>query len=213
MNGVRPVTLVIVDDHDLFREGVAAILRHDPRIAVVGEGSSTGDALELTASLDPDVLLLDVELPGGPARATVARLHRSMPRTRIVMLTMHRDTVLRDELLAGGAFLYLTKTTPSADLVLAVLRAGAAARGRQDDPTRSVPPGRRRGSLLSTREEEVLHHLAQARSNRDIAAAMSIAEGTVKRHTSSIYAKLGAKSRMDAVRKAELLGILTRGDF
>ena len=63
-----PVTILIVDDHDLFREGVAAILRHDRRIAVVGEGSSSNDAVALTASLDPDVLLLDVELPGGPAK-------------------------------------------------------------------------------------------------------------------------------------------------
>lgn len=203
------VTLVIVDDHDLFREGVAAILRHDPRIAVVGEGSSAADAVALTSSADPDVLLLDVELPGGPARATVGRVHRSWPRTRIVMLTMHRDTVLRDELLAGGAFAYLTKTTPSADLIEAVLHAGAVARGLQHE-TAPLSGRRRRESLLSAREEEVLHHLAQARTNRDIAAEMSIAEGTVKRHTSSIYAKLGAKSRMDAVRKAELLGLLSR---
>jgi DNA-binding NarL/FixJ family response regulator len=72
---------------------------------------------------------------------------------------------------------------------------------------------RRRGSILSAREEEVLHLLAQARSNRDIAEAMSIAEGTVKRHTSSIYAKLGARSRMEAVRKAVLLGIFSREDL
>ncbi len=205
------VLLVIVDDHDLVREGVAAILRHDPRITVIGEGSTAGDAVALTASLDPDVLLLDVELPGDPARATVARIHRSWPRTRIVMLTMHRDTVLRDELLARGASAYLTKTTPSAELVSVVLRAGALARGLESDAPGAVSP-RRRASLLSARESEVLHLLAQARSNRDIAEAMNIAEGTVKRHTSSIYAKLGAKSRMDAVRIAELLGLLGRDE-
>ncbi len=208
--GAGPVSILIVDDHDLFREGVAAILGHDPRIAVVGEGSSSHDAVALTASLDPDVLLLDVELPGGPARATVARIHRSSPRTRIVMLTMHRDGVLKDELLAAGAFAYLTKTTPSAELVQTLLLAGAVARGLKSAPERSARVVRRGASILSAREEEVLHHLAQARTNRDIAVAMSIAEGTVKRHTSSIYAKLGARSRMEAVRKAMLLGIFTR---
>ena len=207
-----PVTILIVDDHDLFREGVAAILRHDPRIAVVGEGSSSQDAVSLTASLDPDVLLLDVELPGGPARATVARIHRSSPRTRIVMLTMHRDSVLKEELLAAGAFVYLTKTTPSAELVQSVLHAGAVAQGLAPAPERTVSTARRRASILSAREEEVLHLLAQARTNRSIAEAMSIAEGTVKRHTSSIYAKLGARSRMEAVRKAVLLGIFSHDD-
>ena len=208
-----PVTILIVDDHDLFREGVAAILRHDRRIAVVGEGSSSHDAVALTASLDPDVLLLDVELPGGPARATVARIHRSSPRTRIVMLTMHRDSVLKEELLTAGAFVYLTKTTPSAELVQTVLLAGAVARGLTPAPERSAGVVRRRATILSAREEEVLHLLAQARTNRDIAEAMSIAEGTVKRHTSSIYAKLGARSRMEAVRKAVLLGIFTRDEL
>jgi DNA-binding NarL/FixJ family response regulator len=207
-----PVTIVIVDDHGLFREGVAAILRLDPRIAVVGEGSSAQDAVSLTASLAPDVLLLDAELPGSPARATVARIHRSYPRTRIVMLTMRRSSVLKDELLAAGAFVYLTKATPSAGLVQAVLFAGAVARGLKAAPE-SARAGRRRTSILSAREQEVLHLLAEARTNRDIAEAMSIAEGTVKRHTSSIYAKLGARSRMEAVRKALLLGIFTRDEL
>ena len=208
-----PVSIVLVDDHDLFREGVAAILRHDPRIAVVGQGSSSPDAVSLTAALDPDVLLLDVELPGGSARATVARIHRSSPRTRIIILTMHRDTLLKDELLAAGAFAYLTKATPSAGLVQTVLFAGAVARGLRPVPEASARPARQRASILSPREQEVLHLLAQARSNRDIADAMSIAEGTVKRHTSSIYAKLGARSRMEAVRKALLLGIFARDDL
>jgi DNA-binding NarL/FixJ family response regulator len=129
------------------------------------------------------------------------------------MLTMHRDSVLKEELLAAGAFVYLTKTTPSAELVQTVLLAGAVARGELPAPEPSAGPVRRRGSILSAREEEVLHLLAQARSNRDIAEAMSIAEGTVKRHTSSIYAKLGARSRMEAVRKAVLLGIFSREDL
>jgi DNA-binding NarL/FixJ family response regulator len=129
------------------------------------------------------------------------------------MLTMHRDSVLKEELLAVGAFAYLTKTTPSAELVRSVLHAGAVARGLTPAPERSAPAARRRASILSAREEEVLHLLAQARTNRDIAGAMSIAEGTVKRHTSSIYAKLGARSRMEAVRKATLLGIFTPDEY
>jgi DNA-binding NarL/FixJ family response regulator len=210
MNPDAPLRLAIVDDHALFREGIAAILQHDLHIEVVGQGASSDDAFELAQRLQPDVLLLDVEIPGDPARATIGRIRRAAPNTGVVVLTMHRDAILRDELLAAGAVEYVLKTAPSLELVRAVRRAAAIVRGTEaagdGSPSQRLQPGRR--GILSRREREVLRHIAHARSNREIAREMSIAEGTVKRHTSNIYAKLGAKSRMDAVRRADRIGLL-----
>ncbi|MDQ1582484.1 MAG: hypothetical protein QOF36_538 [Microbacteriaceae bacterium] len=215
MNPDAPLRLAIVDDHALFREGVAAILQHDLHIQVVGQGASSDEALELVRRLEPDVLLLDVEIPGDPARATIGRIRRAAPNTGVVVLTMHRDALLRDQLLAAGAVEYVLKTAPSTELVRAVRRAAAIVRGTEaagdGPPGERVQPDRR--TVLSRREREVLRHLADARTNREIAREMSIAEGTVKRHTSSIYAKLGARSRMDAVRRAERIGLLAEPDM
>jgi DNA-binding NarL/FixJ family response regulator len=203
-----------VDDHALFREGIASILQRNLHIEVVGQGATSDEALELAQRLEPDVLLLDVEIPGDPARATIGRIGRAAPGTGVVILTMHRDTLLRDELLAAGAVEYVLKTAPSAELVRAVRRAAAIMRGTEaaGESAPGKPSARARRGILSRREHEVLRLIAQARSNREIARELSIVEGTVKRHTSSIYAKLGARSRMDAVRRADRIGLLAEPD-
>lgn len=197
------VRVGIVDDHDLFREGIVALLGRDGRVRVVGAANDSASALELVDAKRPDVLLLDVSIPGAPARVTIARIRRRVPQTRVVVLTMHQDALLRADLLAAGASAYLTKTAPSAELVTTILAAVRA------ELPASADDGNSGTSILSAREQQVLALVAQALSNREIAETLGIAEGTVKRHTTSIYAKLTATSRIDAVRKATRLGILT----
>ncbi len=202
----RTVSVGIVDDHDLFREGIAALLRREGRITIAGQAADSEGAVDLVRDFSPDVLLLDVSLPGDPARTTILRSLRLEPDLRIVILTMHQDALLRSELLTAGARAYLTKTAPSAELVSTILRVAterSVARVVEDaEPSEN-------SRILSAREHEVLRLIAQAYSNREISDELHVAEGTVKRHTTNIYAKLGASSRIDAVRKATRLGILT----
>lgn len=207
------IRVAIADDHELFREGIVAIFQQDSRLHVVAQASDGDGALAVAVAEDPDIMLLDVEMPGPPVMATVRRLRRQAPRSRIVILTMHRDTVLRSELHRAGVSAFLTKSVPSADLRTALHRV-ADAPGSTD--ASGGPAARYTGSeaksLISRREHEVLRLVAQAYSNAEIAAVMSITEGTVKRHTSNLYAKLGAASRMDAVHKATRVGLLDTGD-
>ena len=194
----------IVDDHDLFREGIAALLGRDPRVVVVGQASDSTGAQKLVDSLAPDVLLLDVSMPGDPPRATIAHIRRSHPAVRIVILTMHQDARLRDDLLAAGASAYVTKSEPSGTLIATILHAAAT-----EPPAPGATNGLLSNDLLSPREYEVLRLIAQAYSNKEIADELRIAEGTVKRHANGINTKLGSTSRIGAVRTATTLGILT----
>jgi DNA-binding NarL/FixJ family response regulator len=195
-------TVVLIDDHGMFRQGIRALI--EGRFRIVGEGGSSDDAWTLVSEHAPDVLLLDVEIPGSPAEQTVSRLRRHHPGTAIVILTMHSDAVLERQLLRAGAAAFVTKTVDSEQLIAVIARATPPA----DEPADSGADSEVTGTILTIREQEVLRMIAQAYSNRDIATSLSIAEGTVKRHTTNMYEKLGATSRIDAVRKAARLGLL-----
>jgi DNA-binding NarL/FixJ family response regulator len=193
-------TIVVIDDHTLFREGLRGLLENS--LSVVGEGATSGDALRLVRDLNPDVLLLDVEIPGAPAEQTIAQIRRCHPDVAVVVLTMHSDSVLERQLLRAGAAQFVVKTVSGEALVAIVERA---APGGSELETRTTPD---HSGLLTIRELEVLRMIAQAYTNRDISVQLQIAEGTVKRHTTNMYLKLGATSRIDAVRKAARLGLL-----
>ena len=200
-----PTRLVIVDDHTLFRNGLRELLSHAPDLTVVGEGSSGPEAVALAEQLRPDVLLLDVEMPGPGAAETVEQLQRVAPDTRIVVLTMHEDPALVHELLSRGASAYLNKTIGIQELgsaVRAVDRSSGTVLLSVRRDTFAGIDGQCGKPLLSPRELDVLRLVAQARSNVQIAGELFISEGTVKRHLTNIYAKLGAVSRVDAIRKA-----------
>jgi DNA-binding NarL/FixJ family response regulator len=201
----QPRTVVLIDDHNLFRQGVRSLIGERQSIEVVGEGASSDDALALAREHQPDVLLLDVEIPGIPAEQTIKRLRRSNPETAIVVLTMHTDTVLERQLLRAGATRFLAKTVTSEALAQTISEVR---------PPLEIPSGQRSVqhdsafAVLTDREREVLRMVARAHTNREISVQLRIAEGTVKRHTTNIYSKLGATSRIDAVRKASRLGLL-----
>ncbi len=198
------IRVVVVDDHALFRNGLVLLLGLDTRVAVVGEGSNGGEAVQLAKDLMPDVMLLDVEmLDGTNVDSVIRRIRRLVPSVLVIVLTMHRDTVLKRQLLRAGAVEYVTKNVSGPDLVEIIARVRRQARTDSLIVDLEHEP---RG-LLSDRELQVLRMISQAQSNRDIGASLSIAEGTVKRHTNNIYTKLGATSRIDAVRKAIRLGI------
>ena len=195
-------TLVLIDDHSLFRQGLRGIL--EGSFTIVGEGGTSDDALRIVAETTPDVLLLDVEIPGIPAEQTITRIRRMRPDVAIVVLTMHSDAALERQLLRAGASHFVTKTV-SGEKLAAVI---AQARPSQSPTEPMFDDHAAAQSMLTARELEVLRMIAQAYTNRDISTQLCIAEGTVKRHTTNMYVKLGATSRIDAVRKAVRLGLL-----
>ncbi|MGI5213951.1 response regulator [Plantactinospora sp. CA-290183] len=203
------IRVALADDHTLFRQGIREMLSTDPGLRVIGEAANGPDAVALAVAQRPDVLLLDVEMPGPGAAAVIREVRRSCPQTQIVVLTMHDDADVVRELLNCGAAAYLLKTILRDELVVAV-RSVASRSGTvllsvsrrtvsQLDGQRSREP---ENGPLTERELEVLTLTAQACSNAQIASRLHITQATVKRHLTNIYAKLNAVSRVDAIRKA-----------
>jgi DNA-binding NarL/FixJ family response regulator len=206
MTAQDEISIVVVDDHTLFRHGLREILQTDPLFQVVGEGASGAQAVELAERLQPDVILLDVEMPGPGARTTISQVRFASPFTKVVILTMHDDPVFVHDLLESGASAYMVKTVAKDELIAAI-RSVARDDGNvllsvSRTTIERLDRQQTAGKVLSERELEVLRLLAKAKSNAQIAAELYITSGTVKRHLTNIYAKLGAVSRMDAVRKA-----------
>ncbi|WP_016910026.1 response regulator [Streptomyces xiaopingdaonensis] len=202
----RPLRLLIADDHTLFREGIVEILTAAGGLEVVGTAGDGEEACRKAAELRPDIVVLDVEMPGQEVRETLPRLAHACPKSRVVVLTMHDDVVLAREMLALGASAYLVKGSTRHEL-LSALHSVVVDR----EPGHVILSVTQRGfdrvsqasaDALSAREREVLGLTAEALSNAQIARRLSIAEGTVKRHLRNIYRKLGAVSRLDAVNKA-----------
>jgi DNA-binding NarL/FixJ family response regulator len=210
------ITIVLADDHTLFREGIKEMLTTDPGMKIVGEAAEGNAAAALALKHCPDILLLDVEMPGPGAASVIRHVSSACPGVRIIVLTMHDDADLVQSLLSCGAAAYLVKTILRDELVATIrsvvrrLDTVMLSVSRQTiERLDSQRHGKRSGRLTS-RESEVLRLTAQAYSNAQIARQLHIAEATVKRHLTNIYAKLDAVSRVDAIRKATVIGIISR---
>lgn len=210
----RPVRIVVADDHGLFRAGLIELLETVPEYSVLGDVATGDAAVAAAADLKPDVLVLDVEMPGPGAHRVIQQVGDASPNTRVVVLTMHDDPDLVRSLVEVGAAAYLVKTAGRNELVASI---NSAARGENAvllAVSRATAVGLGRGplqvgnGLLSPREYEILLLVAGAKSNRDIARGLYISEATVKRHLANVYAKLGVGSRMEAVQAAIAHGIL-----
>ncbi len=211
------IRVVIADDQALFREGLRAVLVA-AGVDVVGEAGNGAEAVALAAELAPDVVLMDLRMPVLDGAAATRRI-QGLPRPpRVVALTTFDDDDTLFEAVRAGALGYLLKDTSSARLVEAIR---LAARGESLlDPAVAAkivgelartPPATRRDAAadlgLSEREVAVLRHLARGAANKEIAAELRIAEGTVKNHVTSILDKLGVSDRTQAALKARSLGI------
>ena len=200
----EPIRIVIADDHPLFREGVFHSLAAEPGLAVVGQAGSGEEALRLAMDLLPDVILLDVGMPGWGGLATVEKLSQACPATKIVILTVFDD---EDRLLAAfkaGARGYVLKGVPARDLanIVRLVAAGDAyvsptlAAGMLREMTGKRPQDPL--SELSEREREVLSLVAEGLTNREIGERVHLAEKTIKHHMTNILGKLRVRSRVEA---------------
>lgn len=197
------ISIVIVDDHTLFREGLRELLSLEQDFEVVDQAGDGEEGMAVVSRRRPDVLLLDVEMPHHQVTRTVPRILGLSPGSRIIILTMHEDPQLANELINLGARAYLVKSATRAELVSVI-------RGVCSDERRVVVSMSRSGyrqfghddPLLTRRQTQILALAAQALSNAQIADRLYISESTVKRHLTNIYAQLGAVSRVDAINKA-----------
>ena len=209
------IKVLLVDDHALFREGVAEIFDAEEGVEVVGVAANGQEAVELTAEAKPDVVLMDVEMPLMGAEQAIRQILCTSPNSKILVLTMYDEPRLVRKLLMLGAHGYLVKNATREELVAAVRTVHRVEDRIVLSVSRSTAH-RLEGSepsVLSSREMEVLLLIARAMSNSQVASRLHISEGTVKRHLTNIYAKLGVCSRADAAKKALTSGLLTFRDL
>ncbi|MDT9689738.1 response regulator transcription factor [Streptomyces sp. P9(2023)] len=209
------ITLLIVDDHPVVRDGLRGMFTADPGFAVLGEASDGVEGVELAQRLDPDVVLMDLRMPGGNGVDAIAELTRRGARSRVLVLTTYDTDTDTLPAIEAGATGYLLKDAPREELFAAV-RAAAEGRTVLSPAVASRLVSRVRAPAapvdesLSAREREVLELVAKGTANRAIAAELFISEATVKTHLTHIYGKLGVKDRAAAVAVAYERGILGR---
>jgi DNA-binding NarL/FixJ family response regulator len=203
-----PIRVLIADDHPTLREGLRAILDTQPDMAVVGEAGTGADAVDRAAALRPDVVLMDLEMPGLDGVEATRRIRERVPAARVIVFTAF-DT---DDRIIGaieaGAQGYLLKGAPREEIFRAIrvaqeggsLLQPVVASKLLHHVTAPRPP--HGGETLSAREREVLALLAQGLTNKEIAARLVVSERTVKFHVAAILAKLGVPNRAAATRVA-----------
>lgn len=214
MTAAPAVRVLVVDDHTLFRRGLISLLAGDPRFVIVAEAGDANEAHRSAATTQPDVILLDIHMPGVSGVEALAGFKEASPTARVLMLTVSEDERDLVAALRGGARGYLLKTMDSDMLVAAILRtmAGdsvvspemtsklvAAFQSRQSEtPATAVAVDADPIHSLSPREREILAHIARGASNKEMARALGIAEATVKIHVQHIFRKLNLSSRVQA---------------
>ncbi len=201
-----PIRVLLVDDHTLFRSGIKALLLREPDFEIVGEAGDGAEGVKRAISVQPDVILLDLHMPGLSGKECLQLILEDCPQARVVMLTVSENADDLMDTLRAGALGYLLKNIDADFLVNAVRRAAqgeavmspqmtsklmASVRGVAPRPTTEA-------DKLTPREREILGHLARGASNKEIARGLNLAESTVKIHIQNILKKLGVASRVQA---------------
>ncbi len=206
----EPVTVVIVDDQAAVREGLVLLLGTLPGISVAGQAADGDAAVEVVTAVQPQVVLMDLNMPRCDGVAATRRIRADHPQTQVVVLTTYSDDESIISALQAGALGYLTKDATRAEIGRAV-HAAAAGQAVLDPEVQQrllsaaarapAPPQQDEGDL-TPRESEVLRLIAAGRSNREIARALFVSEATVKTHVNRIFMKTGSRDRAQAIRYA-----------
>jgi DNA-binding NarL/FixJ family response regulator len=213
-----PIRVLVADDHTIVRTGIRHVLESEPGFEVVGEAASAAEALERTAALRPDVVVLDISMPGDSGLRVAQELRRSAPETRVLILSMHDNTEYALESVRAGAHGYLLKDTAATELRGAI-RAVRAGESYFSPPIASRLSAVLRGgerpddnqlTQLTTRERQVLIGIAEGRTNREIAHELGISHRTVETHRESLMRKLGIRTVAGLTRAALEAGLLGR---
>ncbi|KRS14426.1 LuxR family transcriptional regulator [Roseovarius atlanticus] len=204
-----PIRIAIVDDHPMVAEGIEAILESYDDIEVVATLSSGQDIIDKAPALDPDVILLDLNMPGIGGLSTTEILLERRPDTRILILSMHDSPEYISSALGHGAMGYVLKDVPTEEIKRAIDAVGRGERYLCTGAQGSLAPDTRDGRVqLTNREQTILLQLAQGRSNKEVAQALDISVRTVETHRKNIKRKLGISSTAGLTRYAMEHGVL-----
>ena len=212
------IRLLLVDDHEIVRAGLRMLFLAEPDMAIVGEAGSGAEALRAVAELRPDVVLMDVAMPGMNEIEATRRIKAAHPETAILALTMYEEEQYFFEMLNAGASGYIPKRAAPDDLVSAirvvsqgnVFLYASLARFLLHEvlPAHDARPDASDAEELTPREREVLTHIAEGKTNREIADALVISHKTVDRHRENIMQKLNLHSRVELVKYAISRGLI-----
>jgi DNA-binding NarL/FixJ family response regulator len=204
---VASIRVLIVDDHAVFSDGLATILRTEPDFEVVGKGGTVREAVEMVASTQPDVVLLDVHMPDGSGIEAAAAIKKSRPQTQVVILTSDEEEAVLRSAVQVGVTGYLSKHEPAAQVVQAVRSAAQGealiapymlarllkGMNQKEEPQPSTP--------LTPRELTVLRELSLGYDNEAVARRLTMSPNTVRTHIQNILSKLNVHSKLEAVSK------------
>lgn len=202
------IKVVLIDEHAILREGLASLINRETDMRVVGEASNGIDALQMTEKLIPDVVLIDIQIPGLDGIETIRRIREKHPPVSVLVLTLADQDQYLHEAIHAGATGYLLKTAPSSDVIEGIrlsFRGGSVldpvmARKLLDNLTGARKPELRKSTeLLTPRELDVLKLMVKGLSNKEMAESLFISDKTVKIHVSNILKKLRVKSRSQAI--------------
>ena len=219
------IRVLIADDHPIVRAGIRMLINAQPDMEVVGEAADGHEALRQAREANPDVLTLDLTMPGGGGLKTLEGFRQACPQTRVLVVTMHEDPAYLRAALAAGGSGYVVKSAADGELLTAI-RALAQGRtfvsmkltdsdadqvlGHQATSTQSPP--RARASLLSPREQDVLKLVAQGYTNQEVGTRMHLSVKTIETYRARLMDKLGLHSRADLTRYALEMGLLSGKD-
>jgi two-component system invasion response regulator UvrY len=206
------VSVLLVDDHAVVREGYLRLLERHGDIAVIGEAGDAATAHALFCSLDPQIVVMDISMPGTSGIEAMRRMLLYKPEARVLMFSMHEDVIFVRRALQAGAFGYVTKASAPNVLVHAIHSIAAGKKYISPEIAQALALSdfggeRDAADGLSAREFEVLRLLAQGQSIRDIADSLGLNPKTVANHQSTIKQKLGADSAIQLLKKASQLGL------
>jgi two-component system response regulator NreC len=211
-----PIRILIADDHTVIRTGLKALLGSESDLEIVGEAADGKDAARLADELHPDVILLDISMPGEDGIKTARKLKAAHPELIVLFLTMHEDEGLLHEALRSGASGYLIKRAADPEIIAAIRAVHRGDIYVHPAMTRAlvrhaVVPGAAEGSSaepLTRREIDVLRLLARGHTNRQVADVLGLSIRTVEGHRANLLGKLGISSRVELVSYAEQHGLL-----
>ena len=201
-----PIRVMLVDDHDVVREGLRALIGRDKGLLVVAEASTTAEAIASAAGAKPDVIVMDVRLPDGSGVEACRAIREARPDTKVIMLTSYADDEALFASIVAGAAGYLLKQTRGQAVIDAITSVAQGRSLLDPDVTGKVLERVRRGptdqdpafASLTDQERKVLEQLAEGKTNRDIAEVLFLSEKTVKNYVSRILDKLGLARRAEA---------------
>jgi DNA-binding NarL/FixJ family response regulator len=207
MKRAGSIRIMIVDDHPAVRKGIAALVGSEPGLQVVGETGDGREAVDLFRKLKPDIVLMDLRLPGMGGVEAILAIRKENPNARIIVLTTFDADEDIYRAIQSGAKSYLLKDTPDEELS-ATIRAVHAGEEKLPARVAGLLDQRKKRADLTPREMDVLHLLIKGRSNKEIASNLNVTEDTVKAHFRTLFVKLNVRDRTEAAVSAIQHGIV-----